>query len=434
MGRAKELLVQSSKHIDHAYWAIYIFLIAIATVALTSASASLVYKTGSVLAPILKQITIYIGSALMVYVVQFVPSKVLRKMGYAVLGVAVVCLYLIMIPGSPFLDARNEAARWFHLGPIRFQPSEMAKLGLVVVIADLLSEVKTEEDKVRYFWITLGIAALTILPILTGNLSTAILMAFVVLAMWWIARLPWRYWLSVIGIFLVVAVGSYFIVETFYIQAGRPLPSLVKRATTWVSRVDDFVADLKAPKDEKIRITDKNQQKIYARIAVSKGGKSPLGVGVGQSKERDILPLAYADYIFSIIVEEGGIVAAIILILLYLSILARSCLISSLYEDYAAMYMVMGLALMLTTQTLISMGVAVGLGPVTGQPLPLFSMGGTSAVFTSLYFAFMMAVSREQRAMKAGESDIINQSWNELPEIDPDNPFDEHGPEANQNQ
>ena len=154
-----------------------------------------------------------------------------------------------------------------------------------------------------------------------------------------------------------------------------------------------------------------------AKVAIARGGKSPIGVLPGNSQERDYLPLAYADYIFAIIVEETGIIGAIGLIFLYLAILFRACWASSRYEDYAAIFMVMGLALMLTGQALVSMMVAVGLGPVTGQPLPLISRGGTSVIITSLYFGIMMAVSREQAERKGLETETVNQSWGDVPDI-----------------
>ena len=154
-----------------------------------------------------------------------------------------------------------------------------------------------------------------------------------------------------------------------------------------------------------------------AKVAIARGGKSPIGVLPGNSQERDYLPLAYADYIFAIIVEETGIIGALGLIFLYLAILFRACWASSRYEDYAAIFMVMGLALMLTGQALVSMMVAVGLGPVTGQPLPLISRGGTSVIITSLYFGIMMAVSREQAERKGLETETVNQSWGDVPDI-----------------
>ena len=135
----------------------------------------------------------------------------------------------------------------------------------------------------------------------------------------------------------------------------------------------------------------------------------------GNSKERDYLPLAFADYIFAIIVEESGIIGAAGLIFLYLAVLFRACNVSSRYSDMPAMLMTMGLALMITCQALISMLVAVGLGPVTGQPLPLISRGGTSVLITSIYFGIMMRVSRQQLALRERVQETISESQEEVP-------------------
>lgn len=134
------------------------------------------------------------------------------------------------------------------------------------------------------------------------------------------------------------------------------------------------------------------------------------------SKERDYLPLAFADYIFAIIVEESGVLGAAFLIFLYLAILFRACNVSSRYSDMPAMLMTMGLALMITCwQDSISMLVAVGLGPVTGQPLPLISRGGTSVLITSIYFGIMMGVSREQKELRERVEETRIESEEDVP-------------------
>ena len=142
-----------------------------------------------------------------------------------------------------------------------------------------------------------------------------------------------------------------------------------------------------------------------------------MGVLPGNSKERDYLPLAFMDYIFAIFVEEWGIIGAIGLIILYLWILFRACYVSTRFGDTASMLMVMGLALMITTQALLSMLVAVGIVPVTGQPLPMISKGGTSVLITSIYFGIMMCVSREQSLLRERQDSITRASAEEVPEI-----------------
>ena len=405
----------STKYIDKPFWAIFLLLIFVATVALASASSTLVYSTGNALGPLMKQVLWFLIGIAFAFGMQYLPSRFIRMGGYLILAFSLLCLYVMLIPHNPFVVTINGAGRWFNLFGFKFQPSELAKLSLIIVVADLLSRIRTEEDKRRYFYITLGVTAATVLPILVGNLSTAMLLAGIIFLMWFLARIPWKYLASTAAIAIGILVAGYFIVKTcekHHISLG-----LFSRAITWTHRIDDMLAEHAAPDDGTFVVNDDNYQRSMAKVAIARGGKTPIGVLPGNSQERDYLPLAYADYIFAIIVEETGIVGAIGLIFIYLAILFRACWTSSRYEDYAAIFMVMGLALMLTGQAFVSMMVAVGIGPVTGQPLPLISRGGTSVIITSLYFGIMMAVSREQAERKGLETQTLNDSYNEIPDI-----------------
>lgn len=401
------------KYIDKTYWTVFILLVVFAVIELFSASSTLTFKTGSLLGPVWHQVKFILIGATIGFVVQLFPSKYVRIGGYALLGLALVCLYIMLIPHNPFVSNINDAERWFKIFGFSFQPSELAKLGLIIVVADRLSLAHSEEELVKQFYHTLILSAVVIFPILIGNLSTALLLAGVVFLMWFLARVPMKYLLSVVGIAVVLMVSGYFIVEYGYVRAHRQLTGPFKRAITWVGRVDDFVANKSSDAGD----DDDNYQRLHATLAVARGGASPLGVLPGNSTERNFLPLAYADYIFAIIVEETGLFGALVLIVLYVVILFRACYTSSKYADYSAMLMVMGLALMLTSQAFVSMAVAVGLGPVTGQPLPMVSRGGTSVLVTSLYFAILMCVSREQNEMQAQLEQSRADSYEEVPEI-----------------
>lgn len=406
------------RYIDKTYWVLYIALAIVAVIALFSAGSTLVYERHSVLGPVTSQMIFLCAGIVIAFFVQFVPSQYIRAGGYLLLAISLACLYFIMLfPHSSLVATINGASRWIKIGGFTFQPSELAKLSLIIVVTDLLSRIKTEEDKKRYFYWTLGLTAATILPIMTGNLSTAVLLGGIVLILWFLARVPWKYTLSVVGIAMVLLVAGYAIVEFGFIRQGKTIQrGPFKRAITWVNRVDDIFAEHKQDAAE-FKLTDDNYQRSIAKVAVARGGKSPLGVLPGNSQERDFLPQAFADYIFAIIVEESGMFGAIFLMFLYVAILFRACLTSSRFGDYAAMLMVMGLALMLTCQALVSMMVAVGLGPVTGQPLPLISRGGTSAVITSIYFGIIMSVSREQRELSERQNITTKESLEDVPEI-----------------
>ncbi len=408
------------KYVDKTYWALFIALIVVAVIALFSAGSTLVYERHSVLGPVFTQMMwLCIGIAT-AFLIQFMPSMYIRAGGYALLFFSLVCLYFIMLfPHSSMVATINGASRWIKIGGITFQPSELAKLSLLIVVADLLARIRTEADKKTYFYWTLGLTAATCLPIMTGNLSTAVLLAGIVLLMWVLARLPWKYIGATVGIALLLLVAGYMIVEFGFVRRHKKMSGPFARAVTWVGRIDDIFTERHQDAAE-FKLTDDNYQRSIAKVAVARGGKTPLGVLPGNSQERDYLPQAYADYIFAIIVEESGMVGVVVLIFIYIMILFRACMTSSRFGDYAAMLMVMGLALMLTCQALVSMMVAVGLGPVTGQPLPLISRGGTSAIITSVYFGIIMAVSREQKELSERQQRTTDASQEDIPDIEID--------------
>lgn len=390
-------------NIDRTYWWLFALLIAVAIIALFSASSTLVYSHHSALGPIGQQMFFIVLGVIAAFGIQYIPSYWVRFGGYALLGISTILVYSTMIPGNPLVVTINGAARWVHIAGITFQPSELAKLSLIIVVADQLARIRSEADKSKYFYRTLIISAIVMLPIMASNLSTAMLIGLIIFCLWVLARIPWKYTLSVVGIAIIALCLGYAIVEFGFVRPGRTMHGPFKRATTWVSRIDrhlNLSNDKSQMANDKYVLTDENIQEVYSSVAIARGGASPLGVLPGNSKERDYLPLAFADYIFAIIVEESGVLGSGFVIFLYLAILFRACNISSRYSDMPAMLMTMGLALMITCQALISMLVAVGLGPVTGQPLPLISRGGTSVLITSIYFGILMGVSREQTELR----------------------------------
>lgn len=430
--------MERNSDIDRTFWGLFLILIVVAIVALFSASSTLVYKSTSVFSTVGQQVVFLAFGVLMAYIVQFMPSLWIRRASYGLLAIAIFLCLCTMFPRLPFVETINGASRWVRIWKISFQPSELAKLSMVIVVADLLSRAKTDEEKKRYFYWTAAIAAVTTLPILLGNLSTAILIWAIFIALLFLARIPWKYIAMCVVVPLVLLACILAVAKFAYVDQGRKMPGPLSRAETWVNRVDEFADKFRGPSAEqqaelaqltpeqqrareKAQILEdmrnKNSQRTFSLLAVWRGGKSPLGVLPGNSKERDFLPVAYADYIFAIIVEESGVIGAAFLMFVFLAILFRACYVSSRYDDYAAMLMMMGLALMLTCQALISMGVVVGLGPVTGQPLPLITRGGTSAVVTSLYFGIMMCVSREQERLRRRVKGTEKASESDVPEL-----------------
>ena len=410
----KARFAQQRTYIDKVYWLLFGILIIVAILALFSASSTLAFeKNSSILGPIMEQMLFITAGVGLAFVLQFIPSKFIRIASYLGLGISIVFLLLTFTSMGVEI---NGAKRWLRILGITFQPSELAKLTLILVVSDLLSRIRTEQDQKKYFIIVLACTVVVCGLIMVGNLSTAMLLGGIVFLLFFLARVRIKYW----GTTLLIAVGmlvlGYFFIEKVYIEPNRPVKGVMKRATTWVGRIDDMIAEWKTP-DEEFKLTDDNYQRSIAKVAIARGGASPIGVLPGNSQERDFLPQAFADYIFAIIVEESGIIGALFLILIYLAILFRSCLSSSKYSDYSAMLMVMGLALMLSCQALVSMMVSVGIGPVTGQPLPMISRGGTSALITSIYFGIIMCVAREQNELHDRQLSATVESEEDVPEI-----------------
>lgn len=410
----KSRFAQQRTYIDKVYWVLFGMLIIIAILALFSASSTLAFeKNSSTLGPIMDQMLFIAIGVGMAFVLQFIPSRAIRLASYIGLAISIVFLLLTFTPMGVEI---NGAKRWLRIMGITFQPSELAKLTLILVVSDLLSRIKNQQDEKKFFIIVLALTAVVCGLIMVGNLSTALLLGGIVFLLFFLARVNIRYWGTTVIIAIVMLICGYFFIEKVYIEPNRPVTGIMKRATTWVGRIDDMIAEWKTP-DQDFKLTDDNYQRSIAKVAVARGGASPFGVLPGNSQERDFLPQAFADYIFAIIVEESGIIGAAILMLIYLAILFRSCLSSSKYSDYSAMLMVMGLALMLTCQALVSMMVSVGLGPVTGQPLPMISRGGTSALITSIYFGIIMCVAREQNELHARQQSAMVASEEDVPDI-----------------
>jgi cell division protein FtsW len=416
--RIKEYIRQQMQYIDRTYWVLFFALIIVAIISLFSASSTLAFQkgNGTVLAPILSQMTFIVVGVGLAFCIQFLPSKFIQKCGYLLL---VLSFILLLLTYTKLGVEINGSRRWIKILGITFQPSELAKISLIIVVSDLFSKIKTLEDQKKYFLIAISITLVICGIIFLGNLSTAVLLGGIVILLAFLARIHVKYWGSLLGIAFAVLISVFFIVNKCYIEKSRRIEGPFERLITQVNRVNDMIEEMENPASAYI-ITDDNYQRSHAKIAIARGAVSPIGVLPGNSQQKDILPQAFSDYIFAIIVEEWGLIGAIVLIFLYLAILFRACLTSSRYSDYSAMLMVMGLALMITCQALVSMMVSVGIGPVTGQPLPMISRGGTSALITSIYFGIIMSVSREQTQRRAKQQAAMEESMEDVPTIELD--------------
>lgn len=378
---------------DLVIWAIYFWLCMISLIEVYSAGSSLSYKSGDFMAPLFKQaIFLGIGTAV-VWVIHSIPCRFF-KLGVFLYPISIFLLILTLIIGAK----ENDGARWLNFG-IKFQPSEIAKGALVLFVALILSFGQTEEgaDK-RAMKIILFATCLTCALIVTENLSTAALLFATVFVMMFIGRVPTKQLGKIVGVCLLGVVLLATIV-TILPKEQLDESKLLHRASTWVDRVKDHTSDKETMSDT-IFLRD-HAQEARAKIAIA--SSNMIGKMPGNSEQRDHLAQAYSDFIYAIIIEETGVLGAVFVAFLYIILLFRAGRIASMCERNFPAYLTMGLAILLVIQAMVNMLVAVGLIPITGQPLPLISRGGTSTIINSVYFGMILSVSRYARKNLDGQ-------------------------------
>lgn len=378
---------------DLVIWAIYFWLCMISLIEVYSAGSSLSYKSGDFMAPLFKQaIFLGIGTAV-VWVIHSIPCRFF-KLGVVLYPISIFLLILTLIIGAK----ENDGARWLNFG-IKFQPSEIAKGALVLFVALILSFGQTEKgaDK-RAMKIILFATCLTCALIVTENLSTAALLFATVFVMMFIGRVPTKQLGKIVGVCLLGVVLLATIV-TILPKEKLNESKLLHRASTWVDRVKDHTSDKETMSDT-IFLRD-HAQEARAKIAIA--SSNMIGKMPGNSEQRDHLAQAYSDFIYAIIIEEMGVLGAVFVAFLYIILLFRAGRIASMCERNFPAYLTMGLAILLVIQAMVNMLVAVGLIPITGQPLPLISRGGTSTIINSVYFGMILSVSRYARKNLDGQ-------------------------------
>lgn len=378
---------------DLVIWAIYFWLCMISLIEVYSAGSSLSYKSGDFMAPLFKQaIFLGIGTAV-VWVIHSIPCRFF-KLGVVLYPISIFLLILTLIIGAK----ENDGARWLNFG-IKFQPSEIAKGALVLFVALILSFGQTEKgaDK-RAMKIILFATCLTCALIVTENLSTAALLFATVFVMMFIGRVPTKQLGKIVGVCLLGVVLLATIV-TIFPKEKLNESKLLHRASTWVDRVKDHTSDKETMSDT-IFLRD-HAQEARAKIAIA--SSNMIGKMPGNSEQRDHLAQAYSDFIYAIIIEEMGVLGAVFVAFLYIILLFRAGRVASMCERNFPAYLTMGLAILLVIQAMVNMLVAVGLIPITGQPLPLISRGGTSTIINSVYFGMILSVSRYARKNLDGQ-------------------------------
>ena len=399
---------------DKVIWMVFLFLCLISVVEVFSASSTLTYKSQNYMEPIIKHASMILFGVFVAIMTLNIPCRYFKLITPFLLLTTGIMLIWVLFFGAK----TNDAGRWISLAGFTFQPSELAKGTLVLATAQILSAMQREDGSgadpkaMKYILIIMGIAA-----VLIGleNLSTAGLICAVIIMMMFIGRIPMSQMGKLMG-GLVALVGALIIsIMTFGAmddsanegegaetttevvaqapQAKKSSGGMLHRLGTWRNRIIDFM-DHKEVKPEDYDL-DKNMQVAHANIAIV--SSNIIGKGPGNSTERDFLPQAFSDFIYAIVIEEMGIIGAFVVVFLYIILLFRCAIIASRCENNFPAFLVMGLGLLLISQATINMLVAVGIFPVTGQPLPLISKGGTSTIINCAYIGAILSVSRSAK-------------------------------------
>ncbi|MBQ2179763.1 MAG: FtsW/RodA/SpoVE family cell cycle protein [Prevotella sp.] len=396
---------------DKVIWMIFFFLCMISIVEVFSASSNLTYKSQNYIGPIVYHTGTIIFGVVVAIVTLNIPCRFFKLMTPFMLLITAITLLWVLIGGQTI----NGANRVISLMGFTFQPSEIAKGTIVLATAQILSAMQRENgaDRKAFKWI-LWITIPTCFLIGLENLSTAALLFAVVILMMFIGLVPLKQLGKLVGIlvfFAFLAIAMVMIVgndttgqevakteQTDQPKKKSKLEKMLHRADTWKGRILKFGKDDVTPQEYDL---DKDAQVAHANIAIV--SSNIIGKGPGQSVERDFLSQAFSDFIFAIVIEELGLLGAAFVVFLYIILLYRSARIASRCENNFPAFLVMGLALLLVVQAAFNMMVAVGLAPVTGQPLPLISKGGTSTIINCAYVGAILSISRSAKMKKEPE-------------------------------
>ena len=382
---------------DKVIWIIFLFLCVISVVEVFSAASTLTYKTGDHWAPITQHTVILLVGVLVVWITHKVNYRDFQAIPVFLVPISVILLVLVVATGA----MTNGAARWMNIFGLQFQPSELAKMAVIIAVSYILAK-NQEEDEAnpRAFKYIMWITGLICALIAPENLSTAALLFGVVFLMMIIGRIPFRKLAILVG--SIAAIGI-FIIGVAMLVPDNPDIKFLHRMTTWKNRVFEFASPKKDIPAAKFDI-DGDAQVAHANIAIATSniiGKMP-----GNSVERDFLSQAFSDFIFAIIIEELGLIGGGFVVILYIWLLIRAGRIAQKAKGNFATFLVMGISLLLVSQAIMNMCVAVGLIPVTGQPLPLISKGGTSTLINCVYVGMILSVSRYTAKLEENSSSI----------------------------
>jgi cell division protein FtsW len=375
---------------DKVIWIVVALLSIFSILAVYSSTGTLAYRyqSGNTEYYLIKHFGILLLGLLLMFVAHMIPYKYYARISQLAIWLSVPLLLYTLMFGTNL----NEASRWYTLPLINitFQPSDLAKLALIIYVARLLS--KKQEDildfKKGFVSVMIPILLITGL-ILPTNFSTAAMIFSTCLVLMFVGRVKFTYLLYLV----LMGVAGFCLLILLAVNS----PKLSGRFGTWQNRIESFTSDE----------SDANYQVEQAKIAIAGGGL--FGKMPGNSVQKNFLPHPYSDFIFAIIIEEFGLAGGSLVVLLYLILLFRAVKIVIKSPRNFAAFLTFGVAFSLVFQAMVNMMVAVNLLPVTGQTLPLISMGGTSIWFTSIAIGIILSVSREIEASEAESNETIKE-------------------------
>ncbi len=367
---------------DRVIWIVLMLLSLLSLLIVYSSTGALAYRvaSGNTFYYLIRQIFFLgAGIGIIILMVNVLPVKLYSIIANYLLYVSVVLLALTVV--LKFAGIIGGSGRTLNLGFISFQPAELAKISLILYSAKILGKrQKTKEDLITAFKKIMFFTVIVCGLIFISDFSTSALLFAAVMTMMFVGRIPMKYLLLVIVTGIVLLTAIYFVADNW---TNAPA-----RVHTIQGRIERFLND--DPGSEK-GIT----QADYAKLAIYSGGI--LGKGPGQSDVSNYMAAAYNDFIFAIIVEEYGLIIGVGVMFLYLIFFFRGIIIVRRANRTFPAFVVIGLTLVLVYQAMINIGVSSGVLPVTGQPLPWISLGGTSLLFTSIAFGCILSVSYQNQ-------------------------------------
>ena len=371
---------------DKIIWTIVSLLAVFSFLPVYSASSN--FGNDLIFSNMMKHVAIIFIGILIMYATHLIPYKYFKGLSVIGLPIIIVLLLITSVQGN-LIDGAN-ANRWIKLPVVglSFQPSSMAIVILMVYTAFYLSKNYSKEIKftksILPLWLPISLVILLILP---SNFSTAIMIFLMILTLIFIGRYPIKY--------LIGIVFSGILFLTFFVLLAKSYPEMMpNRVDTWANRIENYLESEEG---------DANYQIIRAKSAIANG--EIFGVGAGKSTMKNLLPQSTSDFIYAIITEEYGTVGAIAILLLYTWLLFRIIIVSYKSETVFGQLLALGVGLPIIFQAYINMGVAVQLFPVTGQPLPLISTGGTSIWMTFMALGIVLSVSANKNNIDITEND-----------------------------